>query len=130
MTGSETIPVILLSDKLSIVTQHHLLTRVPVKLDLENWNNASWVYLFENLCKGYEVLKYIKGSSDDATTSTTTPLTPEELKVDTVVLSWIFTTLSDTFQARLVVEHPQSAKKAWDLIIEIFNDNKRLAPLH
>ncbi|GJT75427.1 hybrid signal transduction histidine kinase M [Tanacetum coccineum] len=34
-------------------------------------------------------------------------------------------TLSDTLQARLVVEHPQSAKKAWDLITEIFNDNKR-----
>ncbi|GJW26721.1 hypothetical protein Tco_0040532 [Tanacetum coccineum] len=33
--------------------------------------------------------------------------------------------LSDTLQARLVVEHPQSAKEACDLITEIFNDNKR-----
>ncbi|GKB10162.1 hypothetical protein Tco_0844085, partial [Tanacetum coccineum] len=34
-------------------------------------------------------------------------------------------TLSKTLQARLVVEDPQTAKEAWDLIAEIFNDNKR-----
>ncbi|GKC29846.1 hypothetical protein Tco_1037140 [Tanacetum coccineum] len=28
-------------------------------------------------------------------------------------------------QARLVVEHPRSTKEAWDLINDIFNDNKR-----
>nr|GEW68593.1 hybrid signal transduction histidine kinase M [Tanacetum cinerariifolium] len=78
-----------------------------------------------NLCKRYEVLKYIHGSSDAATTSTTIPPTLEELKVDNIVLSWILMTLSDTLQARLAVEHPQSAKEAWNLITEIFNDNKQ-----
>ncbi|GJZ31039.1 ribonuclease H-like domain-containing protein, partial [Tanacetum coccineum] len=34
-------------------------------------------------------------------------------------------TLSKTLQARLVVEDPQTAKEAWDLIADIFNDNKR-----
>ncbi|GJZ14781.1 hypothetical protein Tco_0550458 [Tanacetum coccineum] len=124
MTGSENPPVILLSDKLSTVTHHHLLTRVPVKLDIDNWNYASWMYFFKILCKGYEVLKYILGSSNEATTSTTLPPTPEELKVDTIVLSWILMTLSDTLQARLVGEDPQTAKEAWDLIAEILNDNK------
>ncbi|GKD15077.1 hypothetical protein Tco_1199484 [Tanacetum coccineum] len=37
----------------------------------------------------------------------------------------IFTTPSKTLQARLVVEHPRSAKEAWDLITDIFKDNKR-----
>ncbi|GJZ47299.1 hypothetical protein Tco_0601131 [Tanacetum coccineum] len=78
---------------------------------------------FLSLC--YEVIKYIHGFSVDATTSTPTPLTPEELKVDSIVLSWIFTTLSDTLQARLVVEHPRSANAAWDLLTEIVKDNKR-----
>nr|GEX25540.1 hybrid signal transduction histidine kinase M [Tanacetum cinerariifolium] len=54
-----------------------------------------------------------------------TPFTLEELKVDIIVLSWIFTTLSDILQARLVVEHPQSVKEVWDLISNIFKDNKR-----
>ncbi|GJR30363.1 hybrid signal transduction histidine kinase M [Tanacetum coccineum] len=83
------------------------------------------MYFFKNLCKGYEVLKYILGSSDEATASTTIPPNPEELKVDIIVLSWILMTLSDTLQARLVMEDPQTAKEAWDLIAEIFNDNKR-----
>ncbi|GKE15305.1 hybrid signal transduction histidine kinase M, partial [Tanacetum coccineum] len=53
------------------------------------------------------------------------PLTPEELKVDKIVLSWIFTTLSDPLQARLVVARPKSAKEAGDLIFDIVKDNKR-----
>nr|GEV58499.1 ribonuclease H-like domain-containing protein [Tanacetum cinerariifolium] len=55
MTSSDATTLVLLSDKLSLVTHHHLLTRVPIKLDLENWNCASWVYFFEQLCSGYEV---------------------------------------------------------------------------
>nr|GEX37204.1 hybrid signal transduction histidine kinase M [Tanacetum cinerariifolium] len=54
MTGSNATPVILLSDKLSTVTHNQLLTCVPVKLDIDNWNYASWVYFFETFCKGYE----------------------------------------------------------------------------
>nr|GEU56097.1 retrovirus-related Pol polyprotein from transposon TNT 1-94 [Tanacetum cinerariifolium] len=38
MIGSNATQVTLLSDKLALVTHHHLLTRVPVKLDLEDWN--------------------------------------------------------------------------------------------
>nr|GEZ43995.1 hybrid signal transduction histidine kinase M [Tanacetum cinerariifolium] len=52
------------------------------------------------------------------------PLTLEELKVDSIVLSWILMTLSDTLQVWLVVEHPRSAKEAWNLITH-FKDNKR-----
>ncbi|GJY52859.1 hybrid signal transduction histidine kinase M [Tanacetum coccineum] len=100
MTRTEIPPVILLLDKLSTVTHHHLITR-------------------------YDVLKHILGSSDEATTSTTIPPTSEWLKVDTIVLSWVFITLSNTLQERIVVEDPQIAKEAWDLIAEIFNDNKR-----
>ena len=36
-----------------------------------------------------------------------------------------FITLSSTHQQRLVLEDPQTAKEAWDLIALIFNDNKR-----
>ncbi|GJX77799.1 ribonuclease H-like domain-containing protein [Tanacetum coccineum] len=125
MTGSGATATVLLSDKLLTVTHHHLLTRVPVKLDLDNWNYASWEYLFDKLCQGYEVTKYIHGSSNATSTSTPTPLIPGEIKVDTIVLSWIFTTISDTLQSRLVLEHPQTAKEAWDLLTDLVKDNKR-----
>nr|GEX20707.1 hybrid signal transduction histidine kinase M [Tanacetum cinerariifolium] len=124
MTEAGHPPIILLSDKLSTVTHNHLLTRVPVKLDIDNWNYASLVYISENLCIDYEVLKYLYCASAVVTTGTPTPLTPKELNVDSIVLSWILMTLSDTLQAQLVVENPKSAKEAWDLITEIFHDNK------
>nr|GEW18727.1 ribonuclease H-like domain-containing protein [Tanacetum cinerariifolium] len=114
----------LLSDKLSLVTHHQLLTRVPVKVDLDNWNYGSWEFFFRQLCSNYYVEKYIHGSTNESGSSTLAPLTPEELKVK-IVLSCIFTTLSDTFQARLVVARPKSAKKAWSLISDIVKDNKR-----
>ncbi|GJT21185.1 ribonuclease H-like domain-containing protein [Tanacetum coccineum] len=104
MIGSDIpIPTTLLSDKLSLVTHHHLLTRVPVKLDLEEWNYGSWEYFFVQLCSGYDVLKFIHGIPTDAsTTSTSIPFTSDELKVDKIILSWIFTTISDPLQKRLV----------------------------
>nr|GEW26584.1 ribonuclease H-like domain-containing protein [Tanacetum cinerariifolium] len=46
-------------------------------------------------------------------------------KIDSIVLSWIFMTLSKTLQQPLVVKDPQTAKAACDLIVEILNDNKR-----
>ncbi|PWA57819.1 hypothetical protein CTI12_AA405190 [Artemisia annua] len=110
---------------LSLFTHHHLNTRVPVKLDLDNWNYGSWVFFFEQLCSGFEVLKYIHGMPNDTPGSTSTPLTTEEQKVDNIILSWIFTTLSESLQARLVMERPQSAKHAWDLITDLVHDNKR-----
>nr|GEV33828.1 hybrid signal transduction histidine kinase M [Tanacetum cinerariifolium] len=80
---------------------------------------------FLNNFISYEVNKYIHGLTNATGSSTLTPLTPKELKVDKIVLSWIFTTLSDALQARLVVARPKTAKEAWDLITDIVKDNKR-----
>ncbi|GJV46109.1 ribonuclease H-like domain-containing protein [Tanacetum coccineum] len=72
----------------------------------------------------YDVEKYIHGSATKSGSSNLTPLTLKELKVDKIVISWIFTTLSDTLQARLVVARPKSAKEAWGIISDIVKDNK------
>ncbi|GJT11180.1 hypothetical protein Tco_0858222 [Tanacetum coccineum] len=116
MTGPDvtTNPTTLLSDKLSLITHHHLLTRVPVKLDLDNWNYGLWEFFFEQLCSNYDAKKYIHSPTNEVSSSNLAPLTPKELKVDKIVLSWIFTTLSDALQARLVVARPKSAKESMD----------------
>ncbi|GJT65076.1 ribonuclease H-like domain-containing protein [Tanacetum coccineum] len=74
---------------------------------------------------------------DITTTTTTTTLLSNKLphvthqhlltrlKVDKIVLSWIFSTFSDTLQARLVVVRPKLTKEAWGLISDIVKDNKR-----
>ncbi|GKF74666.1 hybrid signal transduction histidine kinase M, partial [Tanacetum coccineum] len=114
-----------LSEKLSLVTHHHLLTRVPIKLDLDNWNYGSWEFFFEQLCSNHDVEKYIRTPPTDSSTSASAPLSPEDLKVDNIVLSWILFTLSDALQARIVVARPRSAKEAWGMISDLVKDNKR-----
>nr|GEW65866.1 hypothetical protein [Tanacetum cinerariifolium] len=95
MTRSDATNTVSLSDKLSQVTYHHLLTKVPIKLDLENWNYGSWEFFFDQLCYSYEVSKYIH-------VSTIKPAS-----------------------TRLVVERPKSVKEAWDLITAFVKDNKQ-----
>ncbi|GJV80206.1 ribonuclease H-like domain-containing protein [Tanacetum coccineum] len=57
MTGSDTSPTLTpFSKKLALVTHHHLLTRVPIKLDLDDWNFGQWEFFFEELYASYEVL--------------------------------------------------------------------------
>nr|GEU45447.1 hybrid signal transduction histidine kinase M [Tanacetum cinerariifolium] len=124
MTGVTAQPVILLSDKLMTITNLNIL--VPVKLDIDEMNYSSWMYFFMNLCKGHELLDPILGKSTHVTSSSDpSPPTSKWLNTDSIILSWIFTTMSKTLQQRLVVENHQTAKESWDIIVEIFNDNKR-----
>ncbi|GKA55467.1 ribonuclease H-like domain-containing protein [Tanacetum coccineum] len=113
MTVTIPTPVILISDKL--MTINNLTTLVPVKLDVDEMNYSSLVCFLKNICKGFEVLKHVLGEpTDKATSSNLSPPTPEWFKIDSIVLSWIFITLSITIQAWLVVEDPQMAKEAWN----------------
>nr|GFA00524.1 hypothetical protein [Tanacetum cinerariifolium] len=50
----------------------------------------------------YEVTKFLHDDLNVTESSTVTPLIPDEIKVDKVILSWIFTTLSDPLQKRLI----------------------------
>ncbi|GJW56271.1 ribonuclease H-like domain-containing protein [Tanacetum coccineum] len=83
MTGSDaTIIPTPLSEKLSFVTHHHLLTQVMFKLDLDNWNFGSWEFFFEELCASYEFDKYLRSPINETSASSLATLTPEETKVD------------------------------------------------
>nr|GEZ47179.1 ribonuclease H-like domain-containing protein [Tanacetum cinerariifolium] len=64
MAGSEVINATpSLPDKLSLVTHHHLLTRMPVKLDLEDWNYGSWEKI-ESLVTTLTSLDYVVNGED------------------------------------------------------------------
>ncbi|GJZ05245.1 ribonuclease H-like domain-containing protein [Tanacetum coccineum] len=80
---------------------------------------------FEQLCSSYDVDKYLHTPTTESTLISSAPLTPKELKVDKIVLSWILFTFSDSLRARLVVARPKSAKEAWGLISDIVKDNKQ-----
>ncbi|GJW10292.1 hybrid signal transduction histidine kinase M [Tanacetum coccineum] len=105
------------------ITNLHIL--IPFKLDIDEMNYSPLTYFFEHLCKGHEILDHIIAKPTDmAETSNPMPPTTEWLKIDSIILSWTFTTLAKTLQSRLVVEAPQIAKEAWDLLAKNFQDNK------
>nr|GEV53585.1 ribonuclease H-like domain-containing protein [Tanacetum cinerariifolium] len=117
---------ILLSDKLMAIP--NLTTRVPLLLDVDEMNYSSWMHFFQKFCCGYNLLKHILGetkTTNDTSSSEPKPPTAEWLTIDSIVLTWIFTTLSKTVQQRLVVENPTTTKADWTILALIFNDNKR-----
>ncbi|GJY54095.1 hypothetical protein Tco_0445759 [Tanacetum coccineum] len=111
MTGGSNPPALLLSDKLMTIT--NLTTHVPVLFYVDEMSYSSWMYFFQNLCRGYSLLDHIVSESkDDATASELPPPTAEWLTIDSIIITWIFATLSKTLQQSLVVENPKTANEA------------------
>ncbi|GJR44320.1 ribonuclease H-like domain-containing protein [Tanacetum coccineum] len=104
MTVTNNSLVIFLSDKHMTIT--NLATLVPVKLNVDEMNYSSWVYFFKNHCRGLNgVTSFIKYEmTDEVASSTPVPPTSEWVKIDSIILSWIFTTMSKTLQQRLKAE--------------------------
>nr|GEV19819.1 hypothetical protein [Tanacetum cinerariifolium] len=102
MTGPSTMLVILLSDKLMMIINLHIL--FPIKLDIDEMNYSSWMYFFKHLCMGHQILDHILGKqTDEAGSRTSTPPTIEWLKVFSIVLSWMFMNLAKPIQEELVI---------------------------
>ncbi|GJU70269.1 hybrid signal transduction histidine kinase M [Tanacetum coccineum] len=120
MLDDENPVVLLLSDKLKTITNLHIL--VPEKLGIDEIKYATWTYLFKHLCKVHELLDHILGkqTSDKAEPSNTTPSNAEWLKIDSIILSWIFITIAKPLQSPLVDEDPQMAKGMGDLSIDAY----------
>ncbi|GKE15221.1 hypothetical protein Tco_1422798 [Tanacetum coccineum] len=110
-------PALTLVEKLYAV--HNINSLVPEKLDLQESNYSTWSYLFKGHCSNFNVLNHIDGS-----TSTSDPPTNEWITADSIVKSWIFLTLSLTFQKRMINTNPASAKAAWVTIKTIFQEKK------
>nr|GEX57759.1 hybrid signal transduction histidine kinase M [Tanacetum cinerariifolium] len=69
------------------------------------------VCYFADLYPNYEVTKFLHDDLNATESSTVTPLIPYEIKVEKVILSWIFTTLSDPLQKRLWLHARQRLKR-------------------
>ncbi|CAH9131000.1 unnamed protein product [Cuscuta epithymum] len=114
---------------------------IPITLDLDNCDYASWAELFKITARAYQVLDHIVPSTDDgssATASTDPSLTLEQRqardaakaeadalwsRLDAVVLQWIYGTISHDL-LHTIIEVDSTAQDAWDSLTDLFQDNK------
>ncbi|XP_022031246.1 uncharacterized protein LOC110932201 [Helianthus annuus] len=81
-------------------------------LDGEKVTYSSWVKLFKLHAHGYDVLDHIDETPPPAATD---PSYEAWSKIDSIVLQWIYGTLSDDLLVR-VLEADSTAQQAWDRI--------------
>ncbi|XP_071713955.1 uncharacterized protein [Rutidosis leptorrhynchoides] len=94
---------------------------IPIKLDLAKLNYAYWSVLFTTHCEGFDVIKFIKG-----TLTSEEQQAPTWAKVDAVVKSWIYLTISGPLLERVLKAQPKTAYEAWTHLQKIFLDNKQM----
>ncbi|XP_071687258.1 uncharacterized protein [Rutidosis leptorrhynchoides] len=92
---------------------------IPVRLYLTKLNYAHWKTLFTTHCSGFDVLMFILGTS-----TVEEKETPEWIKADAVVLTWIFNTISESLLERVLNSEPSSSNAAWTFLEKLFKENK------
>nr|XP_043633735.1 uncharacterized protein LOC122604943 [Erigeron canadensis] len=89
-------------------------------LDGEKVTYSSWVKLFKLHAHGYDVLNHIDETPPPAKTD---PSYEAWSKIDSIVLQWIYGTLSGDLLVRVLTTESTS-QQAWDRIKVIFLNNK------
>nr|XP_043637890.1 uncharacterized protein LOC122608882 [Erigeron canadensis] len=102
-----------------VYTMTNIQNKVRV-LDGINVTYSAWVKLFTLHAKGYEVLPHIDGTT---TPDKTDPTYESWVKIDAIVLQWIYGTLSDDLFVR-ILEADTTARDAWVRLQNVFLNNK------
>nr|GEU60971.1 reverse transcriptase domain-containing protein [Tanacetum cinerariifolium] len=100
---------------------YNIASLVSVNIDVDKVNYSAWCYFY---CANFGVLQHIQGDETNTSSSTPPPPTTEWLTVDFIVKSWIFLTLAETLQGRLIKAKPTTEKDAWEHVEKLFLDNK------
>ncbi|XP_021980638.1 uncharacterized protein LOC110876784 [Helianthus annuus] len=79
-------------------------------LDGEKVTYTAWLKLFKLHAKGYEVLKHIDGTKPPAETDDDYE---SWAKIDSIILQWIYGTLSDDLLVR-ILDDQSTAQQAWN----------------
>ncbi|CAH9130358.1 unnamed protein product [Cuscuta epithymum] len=120
---------------------------IPLTLDLDNGDYASWAELFKITARAYEVLDHIIPSTtttDSSSAATDSSLTDAQRaildaakaeasalwsRLDAVVLQWIYGTISHDL-LHTIIEVDSTAHDAWESLADLFHDNKHARALY
>ncbi|XP_071709153.1 uncharacterized protein [Rutidosis leptorrhynchoides] len=110
---------------------------IPVILDTEKSKYASWVELFKIQCRSYDVIDHRipattteqSSTSDASTTPTRTTNSAGWSSLDSIVLQWIYGTISPDL-LETILAPDTTAQLSWEHLRNIFQDNEHSSALY
>lgn len=103
----------------------NIKTHVPIQLSLDQMNHVIWSELFSTHCDGYDVADHIDTTyvPTEANPNLVPPTYPEWKKLDSIVKSWIYGTITPSLLQN-IFEKNLTARKAWVSLHNHFHINK------
>ncbi|XP_006598411.2 uncharacterized protein [Glycine max] len=102
----------------------NIKNHVPIILEMENVQYATWAELFKIHARSHRVIDHIIPPQDG---KQKTPPTEEEtelwLTLDATILQWIYATISHDL-LHTILEPDTTAMEVWNRLHDIFQDNK------
>nr|XP_043633505.1 uncharacterized protein LOC122604700 [Erigeron canadensis] len=86
-------------------TVTNIRNHIPIILDSEEGNYNSWMALFKVQCTACKVLDHLTPpATESSSTATPTPSNAEWLRLDAIVLQWIYITITPNLLTTIL--HP------------------------
>ncbi|GAU30653.1 hypothetical protein TSUD_224090 [Trifolium subterraneum] len=102
---------------------------IKITLSIEKSTYNTWSELFKIHARVFQVIDHIIPSEPAANPSLKTTDPQLWLRLDSVVLQWIYGTISDDL-LNTIIEHNSTAETAWNRLFDIFYDNKNSRALY
>ncbi|KAJ0937916.1 hypothetical protein HanRHA438_Chr03g0147221 [Helianthus annuus] len=129
---TSTIPSITLESKIyPATTVSNIKNYVPIILEIESSQYATWATLFKNNCKAFLVHDHLSPKPQDTTNASSTTTQPNDDwdRLDAIVLQWIYSTISNDL-LHTIINKTATAYDAWKAIEDLFQDNKGSRAIH
>ncbi|KAM0015830.1 putative RNA-directed DNA polymerase [Helianthus debilis subsp. tardiflorus] len=124
----------------SASTVPNIKSLIPITLEMETGQYASWSELFKIQCRTFLVIDHLSpkppapaaSSSKDTDKDkdkVTTPVDDQWDRLDAIVLQWIYATISNDL-LHTILKPNTTAYDAWTTLEGIFQDNKSSRAIH
>jgi hypothetical protein len=111
------------------LTVPNITNFIKITLSIEKGTYNTWSELFKIHARVFQVIDHIIPSEPAADPSLKTTDPQLWLRLDSVVLQWIYGTISDDL-LNTIIEHNSTAEIAWNRLFNIFYDNKNSRALY
>ncbi|GAU12928.1 hypothetical protein TSUD_97390 [Trifolium subterraneum] len=111
------------------LTVPNITNFIKITLSIEKSTYNTWSELFKIHARVFQVIDHIIPSEPAANPSLKTTDPQLWLRLDSVVLQWIYGTISEDL-LNTIIEYNSTAETAWNRLFDIFYDNKNSRALY